>query len=231
MDSFGATQPRMHQPPPATDGRVYSCAEQRVDSAIHWAGLLVATLAVPALIWVAARQGIDPAHGPAILASLIYGATLLAMLGASALYNLSRGSGLGWLYRRLDHSAIYLKIAGTYTPFTLITGQGLWVMAGLWGAALFGVVLKCISPMRFRGIGLVLYLGMGWGGVLIFPDLLASLPPATVTLMVLGGLGYTFGVGFYLWTRLPFHYAIWHLHVLGASMLFYAAVLVLVLSL
>lgn len=208
----------------------YSRSEKRLDAAIHVIGLGAALLAVPLLIGAALLHGSDTGSGSFVLAVSIYGASFIAMIGASALYNLGLRPGLDWLFQRIDHAAIYLKIAGTYTPFTLITGQGLWLLAGLWGAAAVGVTLKCVSPVRFKMLGLVLYLAMGWAVVLILPSLGQALPLATLVLMVAGGLVYTTGVIFYLWKALPYHFAIWHIFVLVASFLFYAAVMVLLLS-
>lgn len=208
----------------------YSRAEKRLDAIIHVVGVGAALLAVPLLIGAALMRSIETGSGSFIVAVSIYGACLMAMLSASALFNLGIKPGLNWLFQRLDHAAIYLKIAGTYTPFTLITGQGLGLLAGLWGAAALGVALKLFSPVRFRFAALALYLGMGWAGVLILPALAQALPLATLVLMVLGGLVYTTGVLFYLWTRLPYHFAIWHVFVLIASFLFYAAVMVLLLA-
>lgn len=209
----------------------YSQAERQFDSAIHVVGLGLAVLAVPLLIGAALVRSFDTGSSNFILAVLIYGASFLTMLGASALFNMGFNPALNWLYQRVDHAAIYLKIAGTYTPFTLITGQGLGLLAGLWGAAAVGVALKIFSPLRFRFVALALYLGMGWVGVLILPDLAQTLPLAVVVLMVTGGIVYTLGVVFYLWTRLPYHFAIWHIFVLVGSFLFYAAVMVLLLNL
>ncbi|MFN4058968.1 MAG: PAQR family membrane homeostasis protein TrhA [Roseinatronobacter sp.] len=208
----------------------YSRAETRADALVHVTGLGAALLAVPLLLGAALVKAIDGGSVEIFAAFLIYGLAFLAMIGASALFNLLAHARRAALFRRLDHSAIYLKIAGTYTPFTLIPGQGLWLVAGLWGAALTGVVLKLISPDKFRALGLILYLGMGWVGVALLPQMLATLPGASVVLIVAGGLLYTLGVVFYLWSRLPYHYVIWHLFVLVASFTFYAAAWVLVLS-
>lgn len=202
----------------------------RADAAIHVTGLGAAVLAVPLLLGAALVRSADSGNPQVFVAVMVYGLAFVAMIGASALYNLMPNADRAALFQRLDHSAIYVKIAGTYTPFTLIPGQGLWLMGGLWAAAALGVALKLIAPARFRIAALVLYLGMGWVGVAILPQMLATLPFATVALIVAGGLVYTLGVGFYLWTRLPYHYAIWHVFVLVASFLFYAAVWVLVIS-
>ena len=213
--------------PVSSPFRAYSRAEYVSDAVVHVAGLALALMAVPALIVAAALLRGD---APTLVGTTVYGVALILMLGCSALYNMIRRPDWSWLLQRLDHSAIYMKIAGTYTPFTLITGQGLALTAGLWGAALLGIVLKVTDPHRFRWAGLALYLGMGWGGVVAGGALLAALPVPVVVLMGVGGGLYTLGVVFYLWERLPFHTTIWHVFVLAASAVFFAAVAVLLAS-
>lgn len=205
----------------------YSRAEHVSDAVVHLSGLVLVALAVPVLIVLTALQRGD---APALFGVSVYGAALIAMIGFSALYNLTPRAALRWLFQRLDHAAIYIKIAGTYTPFALLSGQGLVLTIGVWAAALLGVVMKMISPLRWRSFAIVLYLGMGWSGVVAAPWLLSGLPWAVLLPMGLGGVLYTTGVGFYLWQRLPFHYTIWHVLVLLASLSFYAAVLLLVLG-
>ena len=216
--------------PPVSKGQRYSRAEWLSDAMVHVAGLSLVLMAVPVLIVVTAMQRGDLA---AVSGVSIYGAALFAMLFCSALYNIGArfrwGAAREWLLKRLDHSAIYIKIAGTYTPFTLLSGQGIGLTLGLWGAALAGVLLKLVSPYRFRWLALGLYLAMGWAGVVAGQELLASLPLPVVVLMAVGGALYTGGVVFYLWERLPYHNTIWHVFVLAASLVFYAAVMVYVL--
>jgi hemolysin III len=205
----------------------YSPAERRSDAAVHLAGVLVVLAGVPALI--ALTLATRP-EAPALLGVGVYGGALAAMILCSAIYNMTKGAGLTWLWRRLDHSAIYVKITGTYTPFALLTGQGLALTAGLWGAAGLGVAMKLADPERFRWLALALYLGMGWGGVVAGQAMLAALPGEVIALMLAGGITYTLGVAFYLWQGLPHHTAIWHVFVLVASLMFYAAVTLLVLT-
>jgi hemolysin III len=199
----------------------YSATERLSDAVIHVAGLAVVLAAVPVLITVAAFLRGDLT---AVLAVSVYGAALVAMILCSALYNMIADPGWSRFLKRLDHSAIYVKIAGTYTPFTLLSGQGLWLLAGLWAAALAGVGIKLVSPDRFRPLGLALYLGMGWAGLAAGGTFLATLSGPVVALILAGGILYTVGVAFYLFERLPFHYTIWHGFVLTASLVFYAAV-------
>ena len=209
------------------DARVYSRAEYLSDAAVHVAGLSLAVLAVPALLVTAAVVRGD---APSLVGTSVYGIALILMLACSALFNMVRRPEWSWLLRRLDHSAIYMKIAGTFTPFTLMSGQGLALTFGLWSAAAVGVALKVADPQRFRWPGLALYLGMGWGGAVIGSSMFAALPGPALSLIVAGGLLYTLGVVFYLWDRLPFHNTIWHIFVLVASAAFYGAVAVLIVG-
>lgn len=210
---------------------VYTRAEKVSDAVVHLAGVSLVLMAVPVLIVLTALYRGDVAS---IAGVSIYGGALFAMVLFSALYNIGETSGIGaakeWLLRRLDHSAIYLKIAGTYTPFTLLSGHGVALTLGVWGAALAGITLKIISPERYKWAALALYLGMGWAGVFAGGSMLAALPFPVIVLMGLGGALYTLGVVFYLWRGLPFHYTIWHLFVLAASFVFYSAVLVFVFT-
>jgi hemolysin III len=205
----------------------YSRAEKLSDAVVHVAGLALVLMAVPALIVVAALIRGD---APSLVGTSVYGAALIAMILFSALYNMIEHPEWTWLLKRLDHSAIYVKIAATYTPFTLIAGQGLALLATLWGAAAAGVTLKVLAPHRFRWAALALYLGMGWAGVIAGQSLMAALPMPVIVLMLTGGALYTTGVVFYLWDRLPYHNTIWHVFVLAASLVFYAAVVVQVVA-
>lgn len=204
----------------------YSRAERVSDTVVHLTGLALVIGAVPVLIVVTALMRGDAAS---VAGVSVYGLALMLMIGASALYNIASGFPWGaarvWLLQRLDHAAIYLKIAATYTPFALISGQGIAVTVGVWIAALAGVGLKIVAPDRFRAVAIALYLGMGWAAVLAGGALLAALPTPVTVLMATGGVLYTLGVAFYIWERLPFHYTIWHVFVLAASLAFYAAVM------
>lgn len=213
-----------HSPAPP---RLYSWAEDLSDAVVHIAGLAVVCIAVPVLIVLAALQRGDLT---AMVGTSVYSGGLIAMILCSALYNMVRRPGWAWLLQRLDHAAIYLKIAGTYTAFVLLAGQGGMLALVVWAAAGVGVLLKAISPERFRPVALALYLGMGWAGVIGGGDLLAALPGVVVGLMLAGGAIYSLGVGFYLWQGLRFHYTVWHICVLAATLVFYAAVLVAVIS-
>ncbi|OYX43557.1 MAG: Hly-III family protein [Rhodobacterales bacterium 32-67-9] len=199
----------------------YSRAERLSDGIIHVSGLALVLVAVPALIAVAAVLNDDLT---ALFAVSVYGLALVAMILFSALYNMIPHPGWSGLLKRLDHSAIYAKIAGTYTPFTLLGGHGTWLLAGLWGAAIAGIGLKIAAPDRFRLLSVGLYLAMGWAGVFAGGTFIGTLSTPVFVLILTGGGLYSAGVIFYLLERLPFHYTIWHGFVLAASLVFYAAV-------
>lgn len=202
--------------------RPHSRAETRGDVIVHAAGLLAALVGVPVLLTLAVLW-----HGSAtaLAAAGIYGAALLAMLGCSAAYHHLPRPRWRPLLLRLDHAAIYVKIAGTYTPFALLSGgAGSGLIAGLWGAAAAGCGLQMLAPGRTRWPGFALYLGMGWAGLLLGWALFDTLSPAVMALIVAGGVIYTLGVAFFLWESLPFNIAIWHGFVLAASALFFVAV-------
>lgn len=205
----------------------YSRAERLSDAVMHISGLTAAMLAVPVLVTLTVVLRGD---ATAVVATSIYGATLIAMILCSALYHMVPQGGATRVLRRLDHSAIYLKIAGTYTPFTLLAGGHGYLLAGLWGAAAAGTGLKMVSPERFRWVALALYLGMGWVGAIAGWGVFSTVSTPVLMLVVTGGLIYTAGVFFFLYDRLPFHNTIWHGFVLAASMVFYAAVTIHVLA-
>lgn len=189
---------------------------------MHITGLAAALMSVPVLVTLAAVW-----HGDltAMAATVIYGASFITMILCSALYHMVPGHNRKLILRRFDHSAIYLKIAGTYTPFILLSGgQGAGLLAGMWGAALAGMGLKVVSPERFRWIGLALYVAMGWAGVFAGRQIFMNLSGPVLWLVVAGGLTYTAGIGFYVTKGRRFHNTIWHGFVLVASLVFMVAV-------
>lgn len=200
----------------------YSAAERLSDGIVHVIGTGSALVAVPVLITLTVMFRGDAAT---VVGASVYGATLVAMLTFSALYNMIGHIRWSRVLQRLDHAGIYLKIAGTYTPFVLTTGgRTIGLMTGLWGAAALGAALKLWAPNRFRWFALALYLGMGWAVVLAGRPMLATMSGPVVALMVAGGITYTLGVVFFLLDRIPFHLTIWHVFVLIGSILFFVAV-------
>lgn len=209
--------------------RSYSSAEICADTTIHLIGVIGALLAVPVMITLVS---VWRDEGALIAAVAIYGASLLAMLSFSASYNiahprLSGGKALEAL-RRLDHAAIYVKIAGTYTPYAVIAGGpvGRWLLIGVWTGAVLGLLGKLLAPQKWERASVLLYLAMGWAFVLAAGPVSAAITEATMILIIVGGCLYTVGVIFHLWHRLPFQNAIWHLFVLVASFVFYSAMIV-----
>jgi hemolysin III len=200
----------------------YSRAEDTSDAVVHVSGIAVGVIAAPVLVVLAALL-----HGSAqaVVAASVYAAAMVAMLICSALYNMARAPGRKALFRRFDHTAILCKIAATYMPFLMIPGtQGTGLLAGLWTAAIAGAGFRLFAPDR-RVIAVVLALGMGWAGLFAGEAFFAGLSTAVIVLIVIGGSLYTLGAGFFLFDRLPFHYTAWHVCVLVATMVFYAAVI------
>ena len=164
---------------------------------------------------------------PTVIAAAVYGASLIAMFCCSAVYNHAPLPARKDFLRRIDQTAIYLKIAGSYTPFAVLTGTHAgFFLAGVWGAALAGASMILFSPTRLKWSSLLLYLLLGWFGAVVGGPLFDALTPAGYGLILAAGLLYTCGVVFFLWERLPFHNTIWHAFVFAASFVLYAALLV-----
>jgi hemolysin III len=201
---------------------------EEIASAItHGLGTAAAIAGLAVLATVAATYG-DAWH---VVSVSIFGATLVLLYAASTLYH---GLPLGRakaVFRVLDHSAIYLLIAGTYTPFALVSLRGPWgwsVLGVIWGCAVVGILLRTTLGARWQVAQVILYVAMGWAGLVAFRPMTAAVPAAGLSLVVLGGLAYTVGIAFYGWRRLPYHHAVWHLFVLAGSALHYFAVLLYV---
>jgi len=162
-----------------------------------------------------------------IVSFSIYGTTLVLLYLASTLYHSFTNERVKRIFKILDHSAIYLLIAGTYTPFTLVPLHGVlgWTVFSLvWGLAIIGIVLKVFFVGRYKVLSTLCYLGMGWFIVFAIKPLLATVPAFGMIWLFAGGLFYTLGSVFYLWKRLPYNHAIWHLFVLAGSISHFIAV-------
>jgi hemolysin III len=168
------------------------------------------------------------AERPIFLASLVYSICLLTMLGCSAAYNLAASASRRGFLRQLDHAAIFLMIAGTYTPFTTCRLHGVWAIgmtAAVWTGAITGAAIKLICPRGIKLGSIFAYLALGWMILLGMRPMLASVDTLTAILIGVGGVLYSIGVAFHLWRTLPFHSAIWHSFVLVAASCHYAAIL------
>jgi hemolysin III len=203
----------------------YDRVEIIADGTIHAIGVCLSLVGGIVIVGIVASHATGIT---AVVAVLIYAIALAAMLGVSAAYNLWPVSDTKWVLRRFDHSAIYLLIAGTYTPFVAqlknsVASQGLLMI--VWLTAGGGILLKLLLPGRFDRVAIVLYLILGWCGVAAYGSFLALLPTLTFWLLAAGGALYTLGVIFHAWQRLRFQNAIWHAFVLFAAACHYTAVL------
>lgn len=196
----------------------------RADAAVHALGLVLGVVGAVAILFIAARS---PVPGQ-VVPILVYIAGLLAMLSCSAAYNLRLASPRREWLRRFDHAAIFVMIAGTYTPLTILKLREPWssgLTAVMWTAAALGIAAKLLQPRRIESLSVVLYLLMGWIGLFAIDELLASVGQGTLLLLLAGGVVYSLGTIFHLSSRLPYQQALWHASVLAAASIHYAAIL------
>ena len=198
--------------------------EERLNSISHLVGATAAMAGLVVLVVLAALQS-DPWK---IVSFSIYGATLVSLFTFSTLYHSLHGRAKK-VFRQLDHLSIYLLIAGTYTPFTLVTLRGAWgwsIFGVIWGLAALGMIVDSLPQNGRRVLPMVIYLLMGWLALVALKPLLAALPPAGFASLLLGGVLYTVGIVFYvLDKRVCYFHVIWHLFVLGGSITHYFTVL------
>ena len=198
------------------------------NSITHGVGCLLSVAALVVLV-VLAAQNTTTRH---VVACSIYGSTLIALYLASTLYHSLSFTRAKPVFRAIDHSSIYLLIAGTYTPFTLIPlngGLGWTVFGIVWGLAAAGVAFKVLFTGRFKIVSMSIYLLMGWMSILILRPLVGGMSVMGVWWLAAGGVAYTAGVIFYAWKSLRFHHAIWHLFVMTGSLCHFFSVMYLVL--
>lgn len=208
--------------------RPYPLGEEIANSVTHGVGALLSVIGATVLIVLAALTG-DPVR---IVASIIYGVSMVLEYTASTLYHALPQPKAKHVFKILDHSGIYLLIAGTYTPFLLITLEGAggwWMAAGIWALALIGIVVEGFWAYRPKWLSASVYLLMGWLAIFAIKPMVANLPPGGVWLLVLGGVAYTLGVPFYVFKRVPYFHMVWHLWVIAGSALHFFAVLLFVL--
>jgi len=203
----------------------YSAREEWANCAVHGLGVLASVVAIPWLAMVALQKS-----DPWLLAGgLAFGVSALLMFSTSVLYHAARNPRTRLVLRRLDHAAIYLLIAGTYTPFTLgvLKGAWGWAIAGVvWGLAVLGIVFKTTSlGFRFHKASVLLYVVMGWLVIVAIGPMMRALDGFEMGWLLAGGLCYTGGVAFYLWKGKPYTHAVWHLFVLAGVACHFVAVL------
>ncbi|MCK6602416.1 MAG: hemolysin III family protein [Bacteroidetes bacterium] len=197
--------------------------DELVNALTHGIGVGLAIAGLVLLVVYGAVNG-TAVH---VVSGSIFGATMVILYLASTLYHSFPWPETKRIFKIIDHSSIYLLIAGTYTPFTLVTLDGAWgwtLFGIIWGLALAGVIFKTMFTGRFPRLSSLIYLGMGWLIVIAIKPLYDALSFWGLFWLFAGGLSYTFGVIFYSWKSLPFSHGIWHLFVLGGTICHFFAV-------
>ncbi len=200
----------------------YSLGEEIGNAVTHGLGWILSAAGTGVLLTLAAHRG----GSARVISVLVFGLSLILLYAASTMYHALPFSRAKKLFKLFDHSAIYLLIAGTYTPLALVNIGGLtgWsLFAGVWSIALAGVLITAFGKGR-RWLELTLYLGMGWAVILVLPKLIASINSTGLKLLIAGGLCYTLGVFFYVLKKLPYAHMVWHIFVLGGSVLHFLAI-------
>ncbi len=208
----------------------YTLGEEIANSVTHGVGAVLSIAGLAVLTGFAVALG-DSAH---VVSCAIFGATLILLYTASTLYHAIPQPRAKQVLRLIDHSAIFLLIAGTYTPFMLVSldsGFGTTLCALIWFIAFAGIAAQGKLIRKAKWVNAALYIAMGWVVVVAIKPLADSVAPGGLALLVAGGLSYTLGTVFYVWKKLPYHHAIWHLFVLAGSALHFFAVLFYVILL
>lgn len=207
----------------------YDKVEMIADGVVHAVGVSSGLVAATVLVVLTSIY----ASALDLVVVSVYVAGLLSMLVLSATYNLWPVSPTKWKLRRFDHSAIYVLIAATYTPFIAAIPNGMLAIAlllAVWSVAIFGIVLKLRWPGRFDTLAVGLYLALGWSGVVMYDHVMAVMPKTVLGCVLAGGILYSLGVIFHSWRRLRFQNAIWHCFVLLGAGFHYTAVLDLMMT-
>ena len=211
---------------PTWQNPFYPLREEIANSVTHGIGAALSAAGLVTLVVLAVLYG-DVWR---VVGFSVFGACLLALYLASTLYHAIQHRPAKRILRKCDHAAVYLLIAGTYTPFLLISLRntiGVPMLAVVWGMALIGVFWKIFFTGRYEVIATIVYVLMGWMCLLAFRQMVANVPPLGVALLFAGGIVYTLGVLFYALEKIPYNHAVWHLFVLGGSACHFAAVITL----
>ena len=204
--------------------KTYSVGEEIANSVTHGIGALLSLIGLIVLVNTANHSG-DLWR---VVSFSVFGGSMLLLYLASTLYHSIQAPRVKFTFKKIDHIAIYILIAGSYTPFTLVSFRGSvgWTMFGIiWGIAVIGIIYKIFFIGRWRRFSTILYLGMGWIAVAAIQQMLETVEMEGLLWMAAGGLFYTSGVIFYVWKKLPYHHAIWHGFVMGGSACHYIAIL------
>jgi len=202
----------------------YTLGEEIANSVSHGVGTMLAVAELTIVVVFAALSR-DPWR---IVSCSIYGVTLVCGFLSSTLYHSFPQPSVKRIFKVLDHASIYLLIAGTYTPLLLVNMRGPWgwsLFGVIWGLAIAGVLFKAFFISRLRILSTIIYVLMGWGCVVALKPLIAAVPLGGMLWLLGGGLLYTSGVAFYLWKKLPYGHAIWHIFVLAGSICHFFAIL------
>lgn len=211
-----------------TKVKSYSAMEEVAHALTHGIGAALSIGGLVIMLLWSVTYG-DAWH---VVAASIYGASLILLYTASTLYHAFPWPRIKYFFQQLDHAAIFVLIAGTYTPFALINLRGAWgwtLLGVAWGIAIFGVIFELAVKERKKVISLSLYLGMGWMALIAIKPMLENVDTSGLLLLLAGGLCYTVGVIFYVWKSLPYHHAIWHLFVLAGSIFHFFSIFYYVL--
>lgn len=209
--------------------KLYTLGEEIFNSVSHGVGTLLAIAGMVVLIVFSALKG----DAWAVVSTSIYGATLTILYTMSTLYHSLTNNRAKRFFRIMDHNSIFLLIAGTYTPYTLVALRGGlgWTLFGIvWGATVIGIVLNSINLEKFKKISLICYIAMGWVIVMAIKPLIATLPQISLMFLLLGGICYTGGVVFYAIKKVRYFHSVWHLFVLAGSVLHYFSILFMIIK-
>lgn len=216
----------MENTPTAANKCYYSFAEELVNAITHGIGAMLSVAALTLMVVVAN-------NGLALTSAIVYGSSMILLFLASTLYHAITHTPTKQVMKMLDHCAIYLLIAGTYTPFMLISLQGAWgytLLSVVWSLAAVGICFKVVFKQRFEKLSLMTYLGMGWLVVVAMPEMISNVAFGGLVLIASGGVAYTLGAVFYAIKKIPFNHAIWHLFVLAGSVCHFLAVYLYVIK-
>lgn len=204
--------------------RDQTIGEEIANSITHGIGVGLSVAALVVLVVIAARQG-NPWK---VVSFSLYGTSLILLYLASTLYHAFQGERTKRFFKLMDHSSIYLLIAGTYTPIMLTVLRGPWgwsLFGVIWGLALLGIGFKLLFIGRFKAVSTIIYLLMGWMITIAVRPMLAAAPSGLLVWLLAGGLSYSLGVIFYAWRAFPYHHSVWHLFVLGGSICHFFGIL------